>query len=87
MKSTPIPLNSVVTHNSKFGMSKQAGLVVADAGVKYGRHYVWVSWVHPETQDIMKTAFWDHILRVSPQTAKDFIETTAKSMTCAENKS
>lgn len=68
-------------------MNKQAGLVVAEAGVKYGRRYVWVAWIAPKTQAIMKTAFWTDILRVSPQTAKDFIESTAKSMTCAENKS
>jgi hypothetical protein len=82
MKSTPISLNSVVTHLSKFGMSKQAGLVVAEAGVKYGRQYVWVAWIHPLTHEIMKTAFWTQVLRISPRTAKEFIETTAKSMTC-----
>lgn len=87
MKTTLIPLNSVVTHVSKYGMKRQSGLVVADAGTKYGRQYVWVAWIAPKTQQIMKTAFWTQILRVTPQTAKDFIEKTAKSMTYAENKS
>jgi hypothetical protein len=87
MDRTPIPINSVVTHLSKYGMKRQSGLVVENAGTKYGRQYVWVAWVTPKTLTIMKTAFWTGVLRVSPQTAKDFIEKTAKSMTCAENKS
>jgi hypothetical protein len=80
MKNTPIPLNSVVTHISKFGMKKQSGLVVAEAGTNYSRQYVWVAWITPKTQVVMKTAFWTQVLRISPQTAKDFIKTTAESM-------
>jgi hypothetical protein len=86
MTKTPVPINSVVTHLSKYGMKKQAGLVVADAGTKYGRQYVWVSWVAPKTLVVMQTAFWTQVLRVSDQTAQEFIKQTAKSMSYAENR-
>lgn len=86
MKNT-LNIGSVVTHASRYGMQKQSGLVVDNAGTRYGRQYVWVAWIAPKTLVTMKTAFWTEVLRISPQSAKDFLKTTAKSMGYAENKS
>lgn len=78
-----ITVGSVVSHLSEYGMKKQSGLVVEDAGVKYRRHYVWVAWIEPVTLEVRKTAFWDDVLVISSQTSKDFIAMSAKTMTYA----
>ena len=79
--NTPLQVGLVVKHSSKFGMKKQSGLIVEDAGEKYRRHYSWVAWIEPKTLEVRKTAFWDEVLVVSKQSPKDFLAKTAKSMT------
>lgn len=81
----PLQVGIVVKHISEYGMKKQSGLIVEDAGEKYKRHYVWVAWIEPKTLEVRKTAFWDGVLIVSKQTSKDFIAKTAKSMTYVTN--
>jgi hypothetical protein len=82
-KLAPISLGRIVRHLSVYGMKEQDGLVVEDAGMKYGRHYVWVSWIDPATKTVTKTAFWDDVLVLSPQSTSDFLAKAAKSMSYA----
>ena len=81
-KLAPISLGSIVSHLSVYGMKEQSGLVVEDAGIKYGRHYVWVAWMDPKTKEVRKTAFWDARLIPASESTHSFLKRTAKSMTC-----
>jgi hypothetical protein len=79
--SIPIPIGSVVSHKSQYGMQQQSGIVLDDAGIRYGRHYVWVGWVIPGTEKSYRAAFWESVLIKTSEPLKIFIERTAKSMT------
>jgi len=78
-KLATISLGAVVRHCDEAAMKTQSGLVVEDAGTKYGRHYVWVAWIEPETQEVRKTAFWDDKLINFNESTHSFLERTAKS--------
>jgi hypothetical protein len=60
-----IKVGSTVGHTSKYGMGNSTGLVVAEAGNKYGRRYVWVNYTHPRTKTTYNCAFWDAVLILS----------------------
>ena len=76
-----ISLGAIVRHADKYGMKRMSGLVVEDAGNKYGRHYVWVAWIEPKTKEVRKTAFWDARLILANESTHSFLERTAKSTT------
>jgi hypothetical protein len=54
-----------VTHTCVYGMGKSTGLVVAEAGNRYSRRYVWVNYTHPKTHKTYNCAFWDQVLRLA----------------------
>jgi hypothetical protein len=60
-----IKVGSTVGHSSQYGMGKSTGMVVAEAGNKYGRRYVWVNYTHPKTKKTYNCAFWDAVLLLS----------------------
>jgi hypothetical protein len=60
-----IKVGSVVGHTSQYGMGNSTGMVVAEAGNKYGRRYVWVNYTHPLTKKTYNCAFWDATLLLS----------------------
>ena len=63
MKNKEIGVGSFVKHTSVYGMGKQSGRVIAEAGTKYGRRYVWVNYTtHNKT---FNSAFWDGVLVLS----------------------
>lgn len=62
---SPIKVGSVVGHSSQYGMGNSTGLVVAEAGNKYGRRYVWVNYTHPRSKKTYNCAFWDAVLNLS----------------------
>lgn len=62
---SPIKVGSTVGHTSKFGMGNSTGMVVAEAGNRYGRRYVWVNYTHPKSKKTYNCAFWDAVLLLS----------------------
>jgi hypothetical protein len=60
-----IKVGSSVSHTSIYGMAKSTGLVVAEAGNKYGRRYVWVNYTNLKTKKTYNCAFWDAVLVLS----------------------
>lgn len=65
-----IQVGQFVKHTSKYGMSKETGCVVSEAGTKYGRRYVWVNYTVKKTGKTYNSAFWDHVLVLSPLRTK-----------------
>jgi len=63
--NTQINIGSSVSHTSTYGMQGAHGKVVAEAGVRYGRRYVWVNYTTPKTGKTFNSAFWDQVLRPS----------------------
>ena len=79
---SPIHVGSTVGHSSQYGIGNSTGLVVAEAGTKYGRRYVWVNYTHPRTKKTYNCAFWDAVLILSTRSqiahpAIDLFSTTS----------
>lgn len=61
MKNTSnIKVGSFVGHTSQYGMGNMPGRVIAEAGMRYGRRYVWVNYTH--NGKTYNSAFWDAVL-------------------------
>ena len=59
-------MGAFVSHTSIYGMTKESGRVIAEAGTRYGRRYVWVNYTIKATKKTYNSAFWDQVLRISP---------------------
>ncbi len=66
MKNKSIRVGVSVTHTSKYGMGLATGLVVAEAGMRYGRRYVWVNYTVDSRKKTYNSAFWEEVLVFSP---------------------
>lgn len=64
-KNKDIRVGVSVTHKNKYGMTLATGLVVAEAGTRYGRRYVWVNYTIESRKKTYNSAFWDEVLVVS----------------------
>ena len=64
-----IGVGSFVTHKSKYGMHNAIGRVIAEAGTKYGRRYVWVNYTVRDTNKTFNSAFWDQVLIPTTKTS------------------
>lgn len=62
MKNThqTVKVGSFVGHTSQYGMGRVTGRVVAEAGTRYGRRYVWVNYT--TKGKTFNSAFWDAVL-------------------------
>lgn len=60
-----VQVGSFVSHTSKYGMAEVIGMVIAEAGNRYGRRYVWVNYTVPKRKKTYNSAFWDAVLEVS----------------------
>lgn len=65
MINKTIRVGVYVTHTSIYGMSKESGRVIAEAGTRYGRRYVWVNYTLRKTGKTYNSAFWDNVLLIS----------------------
>lgn len=65
MKSTQhgIKVGMTVTHSSVYGMGQAAGAVIAEAGTRYGRRYLWINYTRKGKT--FNSAFWDAVLTPS----------------------
>ena len=65
MKNTKsqIKVGSFVGHTSQYGMGCVKGCVIAEAGTRYGRRYVWVNYT--SKGKTFNSAFWDAVLLLS----------------------
>jgi len=63
-----------VGHNSQYGMGSVTGCVVAEAGVKYGRRYLWVNYT--TKGKTYNSAFWDGVLFPSNERSEVLAPTT-----------
>lgn len=66
--NSPLKVGSFVTHRAKAGMGMVTGRVVAEAGAKYGRRYLWVNYTN-KRGITFNSAFWDAVLRPSKQSS------------------
>ncbi len=55
-----IKVGMFVGHTSQYGMGKMPGRVIAEAGMRYGRRYVWVNYT--ANGKTYNSAFWDDVL-------------------------
>lgn len=62
MKNTnqAVKVGTFVGHTSKHGMGNVTGCVIAEAGTRYGRRYVWVNYT--TKGKTFNSAFWDAVL-------------------------
>ena len=60
-----IRVGGFVSHTSKYGMGKESGRVIAEAGNRYGRRYVWINYTIKATGKTYNSAFWDNVLVIS----------------------
>jgi hypothetical protein len=62
MKKTQhsIVVGMFVGHTSQYGMGKATGRVIAEAGMRYGRRYLWVNYT--TKGKTFNSAFWDAVL-------------------------
>jgi len=65
MKNTnqAVKVGSFVGHTSQYGMGNVTGRVIAEAGARYGRRYVWVNYT--TKGKTFNSAFWDAVLLLS----------------------
>lgn len=47
-------------------MSKETGAVIAEAGTRYGRRFLWINYTATKTGKTYNSAFWDAVLILSP---------------------
>lgn len=66
-----IQVGRTVTHSSVYGMGLSVGYVIAEAGNRYGRRYVWVNYTVESSQKTFNSAFWDAVL--TPSTRKAIV--------------
>lgn len=57
-----LKVGSIVSHTSIYGMGGASGRVIAEAGTRYGRRYLWVNYTVKRTGVTYNSAFWDQAL-------------------------
>jgi len=65
---TQVRVGAFVCHTSEYGMGKVTGRVVAEAGMRYGRRYMWVNYT--TKGKTYNSAFWDAVLVPSNRVSK-----------------
>lgn len=63
-----IVVGMFVGHTSQYGMGKVTGRVIAEAGMRYGRRYLWVNYT--TKGKTFNSAFWDAVLLPSNYASK-----------------
>jgi len=62
-KTAKFPIGSRVTHTVPSMMYHQTGIVIGDAGKKYGIQYFDILYTNPNTQQACKTSFAEFVLK------------------------